>query len=244
MSDSEDGRSEAELAPLEPLQKALHDSIDQIQGTGTIASGGVIDECPIPSISVRGHRPISLPLMGEDAQVLENLFGVREAATDITISIIDAENIKFHNPKWHGFINRVSKYASWKMGVPAGSNGDPDIRAELSKSVLYGPGASQTQARSVSIWHLARFRTTNDPKTRRRDRGHVWYACHLPSFATYRRYRTLLARKKQYRFLLGRYFRIPLLLHGLAYRRSLPGELLSGQDFMTATRTANRYKDG
>ncbi|KAH8743437.1 hypothetical protein F5883DRAFT_664199 [Diaporthe sp. PMI_573] len=142
MSDPGDRSSEAGVGNLEPLRKGLLDSIDQVEGAGNFATGGVIEECPNPCISVRGHGTISLPLRAEDARALEALFGVSgEAAINNAISVIEAENITIQNPNWSCFVDRLSKHASWEMGVPAGGDGKPDIRAELSRSLLYRRGA-------------------------------------------------------------------------------------------------------
>ncbi|KAH8752820.1 hypothetical protein F5883DRAFT_651348 [Diaporthe sp. PMI_573] len=143
MSDQGDRLSEEGIGNLDRLREGLLDSIDQVEGAGNFATGGVIEEHPNPCISVREGKVVSLPLRAEDARALEALSDVSvETAIDDAVSVIDAENITIHNPTWSGFVDRLAKRAAWEMGVPPGADGKPGIRAKLSRSLLYGRGAT------------------------------------------------------------------------------------------------------
>ncbi|KAH8747298.1 hypothetical protein F5883DRAFT_584207, partial [Diaporthe sp. PMI_573] len=95
---------------------------------------------------------MSLPLRAEDARALEALSDASvETAIDDAVSVIDAENITIQNPAWPGFVDRVAKRAAWEIGVP-GADGKPGIRAKLSRSLLYGRGATvKAQAGTVDM---------------------------------------------------------------------------------------------
>jgi hypothetical protein len=102
---------------------------------------------------VDGGEPIALPLSEEAAQNLASKsdkapFGKhrkkrRETLVDETVRKtlqISAERISFQNPQWDGFVNKLVQRVVHELGVPPTPNGS-NVRAELYKHLLYGPGA-------------------------------------------------------------------------------------------------------
>lgn len=135
------------------FRQTLLERIDEIKATGSFATGNVLDSCPIPGICVDGGEPIALPLSEEAAQHLASKsdkapFGKhgkkrRETLVDETVRRtlqIGAERISFRNPQWDGFVNKLVQRVVHELGVPRTPNGS-NVRAELYKHLLYGPGA-------------------------------------------------------------------------------------------------------
>ncbi|KAH8754788.1 hypothetical protein F5883DRAFT_182551 [Diaporthe sp. PMI_573] len=118
-SDSEDSSLSEYEQPSEDeanFRQTLLERIDEIQTTGSFATGNVLDSCPIPGICVDGGEPIALPLSEEAAQNLASKsdkapFGKRRRTlVDETVRKtlqISAERISFQNPQWDGFVNKL-----------------------------------------------------------------------------------------------------------------------------------------
>ena len=86
------------------FRQTLFKRIDEIEATGSFATGNILDSCPIPGICVDGGEPIALPLSKEAAQNLTRIsdkapFGKRRrTVVDETVRKtlqISAERISF-----------------------------------------------------------------------------------------------------------------------------------------------------
>jgi hypothetical protein len=148
-SDSEDGSLYESETSTEECGQSLLERINDVKATGSFATGNVLDFFPIPGICVDGGEPIALPLSEQMAQNLASKSGKapfrkrRETLVDETVGKtvqISAERIRFQNPQWEGFVNKLVQRVVHELGVSPTSN-ENNVRAELDKHLLYRPGA-------------------------------------------------------------------------------------------------------
>lgn len=130
------------------FRQTLLKSIDDLQATGDVAIGGVLDSCPIPGICV-DRKPIAIPLSEEAAQDLASKsekapFGIHKKTLvdeEVRKTLqISADRISFENPRWAGFLNELVQRVVRELGLPPAGDGN-GFRAEPYKHLLYGPGA-------------------------------------------------------------------------------------------------------
>jgi hypothetical protein len=129
------------------FRQTLLKSIEDIQPIGDIATGGVLDSCPIPGICV-DRKPIAIPLSEEAAQDLASKsekapFGIHNKTLvddEVRKTLqISADRISFENPRWTDFFNELVQRVVRELGLPPAGDRN-GFRAKLHKHLLYGPG--------------------------------------------------------------------------------------------------------
>lgn len=140
--------NEGEAAEYSVKQNLFY-RIEEIQATGSYATGNILQSVPIPGICVDGGEPIAIPLSKEAAEDLAKKsdkapFGMsRQTVVDETVRKtlqIGAERISFKNAQWDAFVNTLVQRVVEELGVPPAPDG-PTVHAELYKNLLYPPGA-------------------------------------------------------------------------------------------------------
>lgn len=131
---------------LSHIKSGLEKSINSLPSTMSYRSAG---SCPIqvdPSIWVREHGDIDLPLSEKDAVLLETVGNLapnekKHTVVDATVSKtreLAVHLFQLNNPEWERAVEAVVHQVATKLELPGGATG---TKAVLYKMLIYGKGA-------------------------------------------------------------------------------------------------------
>ncbi|HNF12667.1 MAG TPA: hypothetical protein PK453_03290 [Leptospiraceae bacterium] len=124
------------------MEKLL-EHIDQIQGTGSFCTGGILDSC-MPGISIKGYGEISLPLQEKELPNLEKFFSPapygkgEETLVDRNVRStkeLNPERFSLNNPEWKTSMDKAVQETALRLGL-----GKSKINYSLCKLLLYSEG--------------------------------------------------------------------------------------------------------
>jgi hypothetical protein len=146
VSADQDASNTVSRTPKE-LRAELEECLSDIQGSGSFAVFGRLNNPPNPGLYLKKGGPISLPLSDRDAEVIIAAshaapFGKGEG-TLVDTSVrktweIFPTDFEIRNQSWGQFLSSIVAMVSTGLGIHAAGKG---ISAKLYKMLLYDRGA-------------------------------------------------------------------------------------------------------
>jgi hypothetical protein len=165
------------IDPDQDLVKTL----EHVRTPGSFTGYGILDPLD-PQLYVPEIGIISIPLQNAQAKNLirachQAPFG-KGSETVLDLSIrntqeLNADQFEIRNPAWQEYISRTTERAARDLGV-CGQN----VRADLYKLLLYGPGAHFHKHKEYIHAHLVDLHILT-LRQHRKGSGHVCNPCHF-----------------------------------------------------------------
>ena len=155
MDDSED--DEPDVGKVSEIKEALHSNLEAVKA-GPIAGFNRLQNLPDLKIQI-GDSTIGLPLRERDAQTIIQAArnhsgqGRQASANPGQTSVWELSPTQFdiRSPEWSTYLNDLVANVAQEMN-PEGAQRDCSFHAELSKMILYEPGATFDD-RPASVFH-------------------------------------------------------------------------------------------